>query len=293
MRSTRTQDARAVVTGAGSGIGRAFAVDLAGRGSRVVCADIDLAAAQETVDLVVAAGGGGVAVRCDVADIQSVRDLADEAQTYFGLPTIVINNAGIGAGGRRVGEGSMRDWRKVIDVNTWGVVHGCEVFVPLLRRAGRGGVINVASAAGFASAPGMAAYSVSKAGVISLSEVLAAELVGTGLAVSVLCPTFVPTNIFDGELMDEASSRAARDLAARTGMSAEEVARVTLRAFDRGRLYVLPQTSAKVYWRMKRWFPGIYPKLAGRAVTVPDASSTSRSASSSPPEKRHAVTDAD
>ena len=130
-------------------------------------------------------------------------DLAASAEAWHGCPPdLVINNAGIGAGGRPVGEAPLAEWERTLGVNLWGVIHGCHVFVPRLREQDRGGVINVASAAGFAAAPGMAAYNVTKAGVVSLSETLAAEFSGTDLAVTVLCPTFVRTNIFGGDLID-------------------------------------------------------------------------------------------
>lgn len=267
--STRTRGARAVVTGAGSGIGRAFALELARRGSQVVCADIDLAAAEETVGLVEAAGGRGSAVACDVTSEDSVRDLADAAQAWFGRPTLVVNNAGIGGGGHLIGDGPTSDWRRLLEVNLWGVILGCHVFLPLLREGGAGGVINVASAAGFAAAPGMAAYNVGKAGVISLSETLAAELSGTDLKVTVLCPTFVPTNIFDGDLIDPERAKTARAMAERNGSTPESVATCALDRHDRGKLYALPQRDAQVYWRIKRFLPTVYPHLAKRAIDRP------------------------
>lgn len=262
--SRRTTRARAVVTGAGSGIGRAFALELAKRGGQVVCADLDETTAKETVVLVEQSGGEALAVACDVAVESQVRDLADTAGDWLGrTPDLVINNAGIGAGGLPVGESSLSDWERTLGVNLWGVIHGCHVFVPLLRERGSGGVINVASAAGFTAAPRMAAYNVSKAGVVSLSETLAAELAGTGVAVTVLCPTFVRTNIYGGDLIDPAAAEFARRLAGVASFSPERVARMTLDAHDRGRLYVLPQPDAKALWRLKRLAPAPYARVAG------------------------------
>ena len=116
-----------------------------------------------------------------MADEGAVENLAATAADWFGSTTLVINNAGIGAGGRAVGETPLADWHRTLGVNLWGVIHGCHVFMPAMREARAGGVINVASAAGFTAAPDMAAYNVSKAGVVSLSETLAAELSGTGV----------------------------------------------------------------------------------------------------------------
>lgn len=260
----RSVHADAVVTGAGSGIGRAFAVELARRGGRVVCADLDETSAKETVALIEEAGGEATAVGCDVSVEQQVRGLALTAEAWFGhAPSLVVNNAGIGAGGRVVGDAPLPDWQRTLGVNLWGVIHGCHVFVPLLRERGRGGIINVASAAGFTAAPRMAAYNVSKAGVVSLSETLAAEFSGSNLAVTVLCPTFVRTNIFGGELIDPAAAQLARRIARIAGFSPERVARLTLDAHDRGRLYVMPQLDAKALWRLKRLAPGPYASIAG------------------------------
>ena len=151
--------ARAVVTGAGSGIGRAFALALAKRGGRVVCADLNMAAAEDTVSIIERAGGHGLAVSCDVSELAAVERLAAEAVDWFGeSPNLVINNAGVGAGGKAIGDMSMADWKWVLDVNMWGVIHGCHVFTPLLRELPRAGVINVCSTASFAAAPRMGAY---------------------------------------------------------------------------------------------------------------------------------------
>lgn len=274
----RTKHADAVVTGAGSGIGRAFARELARRGGRVVCADLDETAAKETVTAIEAAGGEALAVACDVADVAQVQGLHDTAIDWLDrAPRLVVNNAGIGAGGKVVGETPLADWQRTLGVNLWGVINGCHVFVPTLRRSGSGGVINVASAAGFTAAPRMAAYNVSKAGVVSLSETLAAELAGTGIAVTVLCPTFVRTNIFDGELIDPGAAGMARRIARLAGFSADRVARTTLDAHDKGRLYVVPQLDAQLLWRTKRLLPAPYTRAAGLLGRfVPDEEGVSR-----------------
>ncbi|OBK85242.1 short-chain dehydrogenase [Mycolicibacter heraklionensis] len=261
----RTANAKAVVTGAGSGIGRSFALELARRGGEVICADIDEARAAETVALIEQLPTGtGHAVQCDVSDRAAVERLAEQARGIFGgAPTLVINNAGVGIGGKPVGDIGFEDWGWALGINLWGVVYGCEVFTPLLREAGRGGIINVASAAGFAAAPSMAAYNVSKAGVMSLSETLAAELDGTDIAVTVLCPTFVKTNVFTDGRITPGSMSLSQQLARWTGLSADSVAARTLDAHDSGRLYVVPQIDATVIWHLKRHFPALYARGAG------------------------------
>ncbi|MFF0543646.1 SDR family NAD(P)-dependent oxidoreductase [Nocardia thailandica] len=261
----RTARADAVVTGAGSGIGRAFAVELGGRGGRVLCSDLDADRAAETADLVERAGGAALAARCDVTASAEVTALAAVAQDWFGAaPTLVIDNAGIGAGGPPVGAFTLDDWHRTLAVNLWGVVHGCHVFAPLLRAAGRGTVVNVASAAAFGAAPRMAAYNVSKAGVLALSETLAAELAGTGVGVTVLCPTAVRTGILrEDSPLDAMAERFGAVLLRWTGRAPESIARAALAAVDRGELYVVPQLEAKLLWQAKRWMPATFTRSAG------------------------------
>ena len=257
----RTTRADAVITGAGSGIGRAFATELIARGGRVVCADIDEAGARETATLL---GDRALAVRCDVGSIDDVIALADTAEEWFGKPTdLMINNAGIGTGGTVVGETPLADWHKTVDVNLWGPIHGCHVFAPRLRAHGRGGIINMASAASFAAAPRMSAYNVTKAGVLALSETVSSEMAGTGIAVTVVCPTVVKTNIFDSDTISEDASGLISTLVKWTGVEADSIVRETLNAHDRGQLYVVPQLDAKVIWQLKRLAPSAYTHLLG------------------------------
>jgi NAD(P)-dependent dehydrogenase (short-subunit alcohol dehydrogenase family) len=266
----RSRDAAAVITGAGNGIGAAFAVELAKRGGRVVCSDIDENAAQATADAIGIDGGKALALRCDVAQIDDVNCLAADAQDWFGgPPTMVINNAGVGAGGHPIGEMSLDDWNWVLDINLWGPIHGCHVFAPILREAGQpAGIINVASAAAFGAAPGMAAYNVSKAGVLSLSETLAAEMSGTGVNVTVLCPTFVKTNIVEAGRITDKSTQMADRLMRWIGFSPGKVARMCLDTNDRGGLYCMPQPDARIGWGIKRFTPTVYTRAVGLTTRV-------------------------
>ena len=268
----RSRRADAIITGAGSGIGAAFAVELATRGGRVVCSDVDEVSARATSDRITAEGGRATALRCDVAQVADVALLARAAQDWFGgPPTLVINNAGVGAGGKPIGETELDDWNWVLGINLWGPIHGCHVFAPILREAGQpAGIINVASAAAFGAAPGMAAYNVSKAGVLSLSETLAAELSGTGVNVTVLCPTFVKTNIVEAGRITDKSTQMADRLMRWIGFSPERVARTCLDTLDRGGLYCMPQPDARIGWGIKRFTPTVYTRAVGlttRATT--------------------------
>lgn len=266
-----THQAKAVVTGAGSGIGRAFAQEIVRRGGQVMCSDRDIATAEATAAAIRASGGQASAVACDVTDLAQVEALAESARAAFDAPVdLVINNAGVGSGGQRIGDTPIEDWRWTLDINLWGVIHGCHVFAPRLREQGRGGILNVASAASFSAAPLMGAYNVSKAGVMALSETLAAETADSDVRVSVLCPTFVRTGIVDSGRINGASAGFAARFMKRFGSDPDAVARCGLDALDRGRLYALPQPDARAIWRFKRYAPVIYGRasaLLGRRLS--------------------------
>ena len=266
----RSHRADAVITGAGSGIGAAFAVELAARGSRVLCSDIDADAAARTAGDIEERGGTALATACDVSRQEDVESLAAEAQSWFGgAPTLVINNAGVGAGGQLIGEAPLDDWRWTLGINLWGPIHGCHVFTPILREAGApAGIINVASAASFGAAPTMGAYNVSKAATLSLSETLAAELSGTPIHVTVLCPTFVKTNIVTSGRITAESTALADTLMRWTGMSPEKVARMCLDTNDRGGLYCMPQPDARIGWGIKRFTPTVYTRAVGLTARI-------------------------
>lgn len=263
-RTKPSQNAYAVVTGAGSGIGRSFALELGKRGGTVVCADINLAAAEETVSLLTQQGANGFALACDVGVAEEVKQLADNAEQLMQHPvTLVINNAGVGLGGK-FEETSLEDWQWVTHVNLWGVIHGCHYFVPKFKQLGYGAIINVASAASYTSAPEMTAYNVTKSGVLALSETLAAELKKSKISVNVLCPTLVPTNIIkNGRLPSRYSGLADHALMNFAMTSSASVAALTLNRLDHGKLYTIPQLDAKLFWLMKRASPTLYNAFLG------------------------------
>ena len=260
-----SQQAYAVVTGAGSGIGRSFAMELARRGGTVVCADIHHETAQETVNLIQSrTSSNAYAVQCDVGLKEDVKALAEQAEQLLGHPvTLLINNAGVGLGGK-FDEVSLEDWQWCMHVNLWGVIHGCHYFVPQFKQQGFGAIINVASAAGFTAAPEMTAYNVTKASVLALSETLSAELRSANIRINVLCPTLVPTNIMkNGRLPKSYSGLADQLLMNHAFIDSEQVAKKTLNQLDANKLYTIPQPDAKLFWWMKRISPQLYAKLLG------------------------------
>lgn len=190
----------AVITGAGSGFGREFARLAAREGMRLALADIERAALDVLRAELEDAGADVIAATVDVAQSSQVGEFAERVYQHYGAVNLLINNAGV-AGGGLLWESSEQDWRWVLGVNLMGVVHGIHHFVPRMLQAETSGeaghIVNVASIAGWLTAPLMGVYNVSKHAVVALSETLVHDLalVDSAIGVTLLCPAFVPTAI--------------------------------------------------------------------------------------------------
>jgi NAD(P)-dependent dehydrogenase (short-subunit alcohol dehydrogenase family) len=264
----RWADRLVVVTGAGSGIGRATARAFAARGAYVVAADRNLATAEETVALL---GGRGRAVQVDVADGAAMEQFAKRVATDDGVPDVVVNNAGIGMAGP-FADTTVADWQEIIDVNLWGVIHGCRQFAPLLRRHGEGGhIVNVASAAAYLPQRTLPAYATTKSAVLTLSACLRAELADDGIGVTALCPGFVHTGItattrFVGtDATTEQRRRAASTAAyARRNYPPGRVAAAVVRAVEKDVALAPVTPEAHVALALSRLTPGLLRSIARR-----------------------------
>ena len=257
---------RAVITGAGSGLGRALALDLSGRGASVVISDIDPSSAEETAGLVRAQGTRAEVIPCDVTDRDAVFGLVDETERRLGGIDFLANNAGVAVGGP-FDELSIDDWRWAVDINLWGVIYGCQAAVPKMKAQGRGYILNVASAAGLLAPPAMSAYNVTKAGVVSLSETLYAEYKHSGIHVAVLCPTFFKTNIIGsgrGATTEKEDAQISRWME-RAKVQAPGVAKTAVDAARDGKLYVQPMRDGRMAWRLKRTHPQRFYDTLSRA----------------------------
>lgn len=185
------------VTGAGSGIGRATALAFAAQGAELVVSDIDEAAAKDTAAQIVARGGVAHAYQLDVADADAVERFAEQVCADHGVPDVVVNNAGIGHGGKFL-DTPAEQFDRVLDVNFGGVVNGCRSFARRLVDRGTGGhIVNVASMAAYSPSQSMNAYSTSKAAVFMFSDCLRAELSSAGIGLTTICPGVIDTNIID------------------------------------------------------------------------------------------------
>lgn len=259
----------ALVTGAGSGIGRATAVELARRGADVVVTDVDETAAKETVPLVEAAGGEAWAYRLDVADADAWDEVVAAVRAAHGVPDVVVNNAGIGMGGGFL-DTTVEDWQRVLDVNLWGVIHGSRVLGRALAERGEGGqIVNVASAAAFAPSRIMSAYGTTKAAVLALTESLRAELSYAGVGVTAVCPGFVNTAItrttrFVGTDEAEQARLSAHQQAsyARRNYTPERLARHLVDALVADRAVVAVSAEARFFQLGHRYLPALTRRLA-------------------------------
>ncbi len=257
---TLAPNPRAVVTGGGGGIGRAFSMALARRGGRVLVVDINLEAAEETAKMVRTSGAEAHAARCDVASKSEVFALPALMKERFGGTDMVFNNAGVAASGP-VDDIPLEDWEWLLGINLWGVIYGCLAFLPEFRAQKSGQFVNVASAAGLLAPPRLAPYNVSKAGVVALSETLSAELADDGIGVSVLCPTFIKTNIHKvGRQHGEGTREAGERMMDRAKKTADEIAEITLDAAAKGQLYITPHPDGLWAWRAKRADPEYFHK---------------------------------
>ncbi|MCX7742626.1 MAG: SDR family oxidoreductase [Tepidimonas sp.] len=271
----------AVITGAGSGLGRELARQCAARAMNLVLVDVQDDALQAAAAEAKQAGAAVLACKVDVAQADAMEALAAQIQQRFGAPHLVCNNAGVAAGGL-VWENTVADWQWVLGVNLWGVIHGVRLLVPMMLQAAqadaswRGHIVNTASMAGLLTPPNMGVYNVSKHAVVALTETLYQDvrLLTDQIGVSVLCPYFVPTGIAHsernrpaalaagtptrsqliGRAMSEKAVSAAR-------VTAAEVAQRVLEAVEHDRFYIFshPEALAPVEQRMRAIVSGGCP----------------------------------
>ncbi len=259
----RFKDRVAVVTGAGSGIGRALALALAGRGCKIVLADVEAKPLSEVEDAVKALGVEALAVETDVGNAESMAALANATIAQFGATHILCNNAGVGGGGL-IKNQQLVDWKWLIDVNLWGVIHGLQYFLPHLIQADEAHIVSTASVAGLYSLPGLGPYNATKYGVVAIMETLYVEMAQdneSNIDVSVLCPGVVNTNIASAhrnrppslrrERASPSSGKENRDhneankrnaaiaAALKTGKDPAEIAEIVIEAVAERRFWIL------------------------------------------------------
>lgn len=256
-----------LVTGAGSGIGRATSLAFAAKGAELVCVDRDATSAEATVASIRASGGRAHAYTVDVTDFAAMQALATRVESAHGVLDVLVNNAGIGSAGRFL-DTSLETWRRVLDVNLMGVVHGCKAFLPAMVARKRGGhVVNLSSLAGYVAPADMSIYATSKFAVLGLSESLRADMAREGIGVSAICPGVIHTGIIQATILEgdtKADQTRARidDFYKKRGFGPERVAEAILDAVrnDEAVRPVSPESWAMYY--AKRLAPGLVRRLS-------------------------------
>jgi NAD(P)-dependent dehydrogenase (short-subunit alcohol dehydrogenase family) len=252
---------RVIITGAGSGLGRATALEFAKRKWNIGIAEIDSKRAGETAALVKKEGGTPLVLACDVTKPKDFEKILVRAVKEWGGVDILINNAGVAAAGffEKI---PLDRWEWILAINLKSIIYGCRAIIPLLKKQGYGHIVNVASNAGIASLPEMGSYNVTKAGAISASETLRVELSPNNIGVSVVCPTFFKTNLMDQFTSpDERQRKMAEKFFEKSSVTSEKIARHIVSSLEKNRFYVITQPDGKFIWWFKRHFPELYFKI--------------------------------
>jgi short-subunit dehydrogenase len=256
---------RAFITGAGSGLGLALASQLAAAGWTLGVLDREPARLAEAQTLLLQRGARGVHTwAADVTDEAAFGSAVNAFADATGGLELMINNAGVATAGS-IASAPIADWRWALEINVIGVAIGCRVALALMLRGSGGLVINIASAAAFASGPGMAAYNASKAAVVALTETLAAEHGDDGIRALVAMPGFFPTRLLDTMRAPPDALGFARRMMERSGYTAERVAIEILAAAAAGRMHVVTPKAYARLWLFKRLAPARFVRwMAGQ-----------------------------
>ena len=251
----------AVISGGAQGIGLSIAKALGEQNMNIVLADIDQENLQKAASELQAAGVSVLTVVLDVADEAQWQAVGQQTVERFGKVHMVVNNAGVGGDSGSIESQNKKGWQWVLDVNLMGVVYGAKAIVPLIKQHGEGGwVINVASMAGMTGVPYSGAYTATKAAVVALSESWAGELERKGIKVSVLCPAFVQTRIYDSErnrpeqyqtddwdVTSESSfSKRAKDMV-ENGIEVSIIGKRVVEALNAGELYIFTHPNYRPF----------------------------------------------
>lgn len=256
------KDRVAIVTGGGSGIGRGISMEIAARGAKVIVTDINAAGAKETAAAIQAKGGFARVMKLDVSKADAVRKAVEKVAGEFGRLDYMFNNAGIGLGGK-FEDLEPRHWKKIMDVNLWGVIHGSLYAYRVMKKQGFGHIVNTASLAGLTPSH-TAPYPTTKYGVVGLTQCLRIEAAMYGVKASVVCPGFIKTPIWDStiDVSNSFTKEESEELLSQFTMaSPEECARAIVKGIKKDRA-IIPVTSlAWNVWRLNRLFPEKFLKV--------------------------------
>jgi len=257
-------DTVASVTGGASGSGKARCEELGRRGAKVVVADVNAEGAQRVASAVNEAGGRAVAKQLDVSKAEDVQKLVDDTAQKHGRLDLMFNNAGIDIGGE-FRDMSLDHWRRIIDINQWGVIYGAYAAYLLMVEQGSGHIVNTASMVGLFPLPMETAYVATKHAVVGLSNSLGVEASALGVKVSVVCPGFVSSRFYkDSKHVNVDDEKLISQIPDFIYISPERCARIILRGVKRNRAIITVGIVPKLLWWLYRHFPRLF--LLGQRV---------------------------
>jgi NAD(P)-dependent dehydrogenase (short-subunit alcohol dehydrogenase family) len=248
---------KVLISGAGSGLGKALAIRYARAGAEVCVSDVNVEAGQQVADLITADGSKAFFLQCDITKQWDVDKLALNLAERWSSLDVLINNAGVATAGLLEYE-SMEQWQWVLDINVLGHVRMTKAFLILLKasKADNRAIINIASQAGITTAPGMGSYSVSKAAIVSFSETSYLELVHDDIHVAVVCPAFFATNLSDSLRTEQPGMKEVVDkLSKKTGLGADDIAEQIFKQVADNKFMIITHKDGRSAHRLKRFLP--------------------------------------
>jgi NAD(P)-dependent dehydrogenase (short-subunit alcohol dehydrogenase family) len=246
-----------LISGSGSGLGRALALRYAKQGAEICVSDVNVKTGEETVALITEAGGNAFFIECDITKQWDVDKLALKVAEKWRSLDMLINNAGVASAGLLESE-SMEQWQWVLDINVLGHVRMTKAFLPLLKvsKSADKNILNVASQAGLTPAPGMGSYSLSKAAMVSFSETSYLELASHGIHVSVVCPAFFETNLGDSlRGAQGAMDDMVQKMIKQSGVTAQEIAEIIDKQVVDRKFMIITHKNGRKAHRLKRYLP--------------------------------------
>ena len=250
---------RAFITGAASGLGKALAIELAKEGWTIGMADINLKELELAATLIEGLGGKSIQFPLDVSDKDQYKKVSEDFLSKVGGIDLLFNNAGVGDGSV-FEDYSLENYEWMVGINQMGVVYGCYYFIKAMKKQKSGHILNTASAAAIGCAPTMAAYNMTKAAVVAISETLYSELMDHNIQVSCIQPTYFKTNVIQYARGGDVVKKATQMFIDRSGLEAEEVAQEILTRAGNKELYIILPKEARKMWMYKRLAPTWFRK---------------------------------
>lgn len=248
---------KVLITGAGSGLGKAIALLYGSNGDEVCVSDMNSAAAEEVASLINSNGGTAFTCACDITDQNDVDQLAEQITQRWGSLDVLVNNAGVATAGSIESE-SMEQWQWVLDINLLGHVRMTKAMISLLRSSTKvkKNIINIASQAGITCGPGMGSYSVTKAAMVSFSETSYLEFMADNIHVSAVCPAFFDTNLNTSLRTDDVGMKSVVDkLIKKSGISADEIAKKIMDGVQADKFLIITHKQGRKVHYLKRFLP--------------------------------------